>query len=276
MEGPQISVIISTYNQPSWLEKVLHGYSCQVFKEFEIIIADDGSKVDTRTIIDNFRRKHQLKTTHLWQEDIGFRKTTILNKAILASQSKYLIFTDGDCIPRKDFLSVHLKYRKLKTALSGGYFKLNEDISNTITLQQISDQSCFEKNWLINKGQSKTFKMNKLTKSIRKARFLNTITPTKATFDGMNVSCWKDDILAVNGFDERMQYGAEDREVGERMMNNGIKFLQIRYSAVCIHLYHERPYKNKKDLVKNKDIWKETKRAKSNYTPFGIVKSKKF
>jgi len=153
---------------------------------------------------------------------------------------------------------------------------LNEDISNKITLQHITDQSCFEKNWLINKGQSESFKMNKLTKSIRKARFLDTITPTKATFDGMNVSCWKDDILEVNGFDERMQYGAEDREVGERMINNGIKFLQVRYSAVCIHLYHERPYKNEKDLLRNKDIWKETKRAKSNYTQFGIVKSNKF
>ena len=86
----------------------------------------------------------------------------------------------------------------------------------------------------------------------------------------MNVSCFKADILAVNGFDERMQYGAEDREVGERMMHNGIKFLQVRYSAICVHLHHERPYRNEEIIQKNNLIRRETKLNKARFTKFGI------
>lgn len=266
------SVIISTYNQPEWLRLVLHSYSLQTAKGFEIIIADDGSDERTKAVIKEFIEQSNINVIHVWQEDNGFQKTKILNKAIVASNSDYLIFTDGDCIARKDFVETHLNLRRKNCALSGGYFKLNESISKDITIEDISQQNCFDKDWLISKGQSKSFKLNKLTKSTAKAKLLNTLTPTKATFDGMNVSCYKEDILAVNGFDERMQYGAEDREVGERMMNNGIKFLQVRYSTICVHLFHQRPYKNEENLKLNNSIRKETKHNKSKFTDFGIIK----
>ena len=79
----------------------------------------------------------------------------------------------------------------------------------------------------------------------------------------MNASAWKQDVVNVNGFDERMQYGGEDRELGERMMNNGVKPLQIRYSAICIHLDHERGYVHEDELLKNRALRKETKKAKN-------------
>lgn len=268
----QASVIISTYNQPKWLELVLYSYSIQSAENFEIIIADDGSDTRTKNVIDSFLGKTELEVTHVWQVDHGFQKTKILNKAILASNTNYLIFTDGDCIARKDFVETHLSLRKEKSALSGGYFKLNENVSNQISEEVINSQKCFDKDWLIEQGQTKSFKFNKLTKSKQKAKILNTLTPTKATFDGMNVSCYKSDILAVNGFDERMQYGGEDREVGERMMNNGIKFQQIRYSAICVHLYHERSYENEEVIQKNLKIRAITKGEKLKKTPFGIEK----
>ncbi len=268
----QASIIISTYNQPEWLKLVLYSYGIQTVKNFEIIIADDGSDDKTNTVVDEFSESTDLKVIHIWQEDNGFQKTKILNRAISASNSEYLIFTDGDCVARKDFVETHLKLRRLKSALSGGYFKLTNIISDKINEDIINQQKCFTKDWLVEHGQPKSFKFNKLTESIGKASFLNFITPTKATFDGMNVSCWKNDIVAVNGFDERMTYGGEDREVGERMMNNGIKFLQIRYSAICMHLHHDRPYKNQEVLLLNKKIRQETKRAKSVYTSYGINK----
>lgn len=270
--NPQASVIISTYNQPEWLALVLHSYSIQTITNFEIIIADDGSDNRTKSVMEQFSVKTELHVIHVWQEDDGFQKTKILNKAIVASNSNYLIFTDGDCIARKDFVETHLNLRRNNCALSGGYFKLSEAVSIQINKNVIDAQKCFDKEWLITQGQPKSFKFNKLTRSKSKAKILNTITPTKATFDGMNVSCYKKDILAVNGFDERMQYGAEDREVGERMMNNGIKFLQVRYSAICVHLYHERPYKNEEILKKNNAIRKETKQNKSRFTDYGIEK----
>lgn len=268
--SPKASVIISTYNQPKWLELVLCSYDIQTIKDFEIIIADDGSDNRTKQVVDAFTSSTSLKVIHVWQEDDGFQKTKILNKAILQSNAEYLIFTDGDCIARNDFVETHLNLKQKNCALSGGYFKLTETISNLIEKTTIETQKCFDKDWLLEHAQPKTFKLNKLTKSKRKAQFLNFVTPTKATFDGMNVSCHKADILAVNGFDERMQYGGEDREVGERMMNNGVKFLQVRYSAICVHLYHNRPYKNVDAEVLNQQIRAATKRDKIKWTDFGI------
>lgn len=272
MHTIDVSVIISTYNKPEYLQKVLWSFNEQTFKNFEVIIADDGSTEETKLLITSMKTEVNYIIKHVWQEDHGFQKTKILNKAITTSNSDYLIFTDGDCIARQDFVETHLNLRRDKCALSGGYFKLDVSVSNKITKDIISKQQCFNKNWLIEQGQSKSFKLNKLTNSKSKAKFLNAVTPTKATFDGMNVSCFKADIIAVNGFDERMQYGGEDREVGERMMNNGIRFLQIRYSAICVHLFHERPYKNEKALKKNATIRKETKHSKSRFTDFGIKK----
>lgn len=270
MSTLKASVIISTYNQPEWLKKVLWGYEFQTEQNFEIIIADDGSTQETKSVVDAFLKSSSKKVSHIWQEDNGFQKTKILNKAILKATSEYLIFTDGDCIPRKDFVETHLKLKKENYCLSGGYFKLPENISKNITKQHIQNQMCFKLKWLLKEGLKKTFKVNKLNSFGFKAWFLNNFTPTKATFDGMNVSAWKQDIINVNGFDERMQYGGEDREIGERLMNWGVKFKQIRYSAICLHLYHERPYKNEETLKFNKDIRKQTKKLKVTTTEFGI------
>lgn len=266
----ETSVIISTYNQPDWLRKVLIGYETQSFKNFEIIIADDGSKQETKELIEAFKKQSKLTICHVWQEDDGFRKTKILNKAILKSQASYLIFTDGDCIPRSDFVDTHLQLKQNNCFLSGGYFKLPKHISELISEKDIKTQRCFDKKWLITQGLKKSFKINKLTASGLKQILLNKFTPTKATFDGMNVSVYRNDVIKVNGFDERMEYGGEDREIGERLMNLGVKPIQIRYSAICLHLNHERSYVNETALEKNKAIRKETKRNKSVWTDFGL------
>jgi glycosyltransferase involved in cell wall biosynthesis len=268
----ETSVIISTYNQPEWLKKVLIGYEQQSFKNLEIIIADDGSTKETEAVVKEFREGSNLEITHVWQEDKGFRKTKILNKAVQKTQASYLIFTDGDCIPRADFVETHVKLKKKNSFLSGGYFKLPKNISEAISDDDIKTQRCFDKVWLLDQGLKKKFKINKLTASGFKEQFLNTLTPTKATFDGMNVSVWKNDVIEVNGFDKRMEYGGEDRELGERLMNIGVKPIQIRYSAICLHLDHERSYVNETALEKNKAIRKETKKNKSIWTDFGLIK----
>ncbi|MGJ8592695.1 MAG: glycosyltransferase family 2 protein [Aquaticitalea sp.] len=271
MSSTTTSVIISTYNQPKWLQKVLTGYEQQTHVNFDIIIADDGSKDETKNLIERFQGTSKFKVQHIWHDDNGFQKTKILNKAILASQSDYLIFTDGDCIPRNDFVETHLALKKNNHFLSGGYFKLPMSISQMITEEDIINQNCFKKEWLLQNGLEKSFKLNKLTSKGIKEKMLNSFTPTKATWDGMNASGFKIDILAVNGFDERMRYGGEDRELGERLMNNGIAPIQIRYSAICVHLDHERGYANSEDTELNKSIRKKTKRAKKTWTDFGIL-----
>lgn len=267
----EVSVIISTYNQPEWLRKVLIGYCCQRFSNFEIIVADDGSNDETVALINDFQRKTDLTLHHVWHKDMGFRKTSILNKAIEKTATPYLIFTDGDCIPRADFVLRHYQLRRECSFLSGGYFKLPISISHLITETDIITQQCFNKEWLITKGLKHTFKTNKLNAYHLKEWLLNTFTTTKATFDGMNASVWKEDILKVNGFDTRMQYGGEDRELGERLINLGIKPIQIRYSAICLHLEHERNYISEASIKKNNTIRNQTKTTKSTWTNFGLL-----
>ena len=272
MNRPEVSVIISTYNQPEWLRLVLTGYLFQDVISFEIIIADDGSTADTKDVVDSFAYQFEYPLKHVWQEDQGFQKTKILNTAVTEAQGAYLLFTDGDCIPRKDFVSTHLSLRKKGWFLSGGYFKLPKTISEIIDENHIQNGDCFDANWLKSQGLSSSFKLNKLTSSGWKERFLNFVTPTKATWDGMNVSGWREDVVAVNGFDERMQYGGEDREIGERLFNYGIRAKQIRYSAICVHLFHERGYVQPKMIEKNNEIRRVTKKNKVIQTPFGITK----
>ncbi len=270
MQGPQISVIISTYNQPDWLQKVLWGYECQSYKNFELIIADDGSDETTKNLIDSFKDSFNYRLIHVWHEDDGFQKTKILNKAILTSSCNYLLFSDGDCIPRSDFIQTHIDNKEEGYFLSGGYFKLPMHISKHITQENIIDGNCFDVAWLKQQGLKSSFKNNKLTTSTFKQKLLNWITPTEATWNGHNSSGWKNDIVTANGFDERMQYGGEDRELGERLFNTGIKARHLRYSAICVHLDHARGYVKPEMIEKNLEIRKQTKDQKITVTSYGL------
>jgi glycosyltransferase involved in cell wall biosynthesis len=266
------SIIISTYNSPEWLKKVLFGYNNQTYRFFELIVADDGSTQETKNIIDSMQSQVFFDIVHVWQEDFGFQKTKILNKAVNASRTPYLIMSDGDCIPRSDFVEQHVKYREVGYFLSGGYYMLPMLISQFISEEDIYSGCCFNLKWLKEKGLTSSFKNYKLSVSGLKSKLLNFLTPTKPTWNGHNASGWKKDIVAVNGFDERMAYGGEDRELGERLINYGIMAKQIRYSAICLHLDHERGYVNKEALEKNLKIRAESKINKKIWTDFGIVK----
>ncbi|MEP6950098.1 MAG: glycosyltransferase family 2 protein [Ginsengibacter sp.] len=268
----KLSVIFTTYNSPLWLEKVLWGYQYQEFKNFEVIVADDGSTSETSDVIKRIQQKIGFNIKHIWQNDRGFRKCEILNKAIVATESDYLVFSDGDCIPRADFLKVHFTKRKNGYYLSGGYFKLPIFISEIITENDIASGRSFDISWLKKNGLKASFKNSKLFLNGLPAKLMNAITPTNDSWNGHNSSAWKKDIMAVNGFDERMRYGSEDREFGERLMNNGAKGKQIRYSAICLHLDHSRNYVNQTDLDNNAAIRKETKEKRKVWTDFGIVK----
>lgn len=269
-EIKKVSVIMSTYNAEEWLEKVLWGFSVQTTSDFEIIIADDGSNLKTKAKIEELKRSISIPIIHIWHEDNGFQKTKILNKAILAATTNYLIFTDGDCIPRNDFVAVHLKHREKGYFLSGGYFKLPMAISQLIDKEHILNQDCFKIDWLSKKGLQLRLKKIKFTTHPFLVQLLNTLTPTKPSWNGHNASGWKSDLLAVNGFNEEMQYGGEDRELGERLINMGLRAKQIRYSAFCVHLDHARGYVSEAIWKKNNAIRKYTKDHKIIKTSSGI------
>lgn len=268
----RVSIIISTYNSPEWLEKVLWGYCCQDHDDFEIIVADDGSGPETAGVLDCFRSSSALDIRHVWHEDKGYRRQTILNKAILSSTTDYLIFTDGDCVPRRDFISTHVRHARKGYFLSGGYCKLDLGLSRNIGQDQILNQQCFELVWLRTNGRIGFSQSRKLFVKGRLASLLDLVTTAKPTFNNCNSSAWKEDILAVNGYDERMLYGGSDREIGERLTNLGIRGKQIRHRAIVLHLDHDRTYKTEESIKNNILIRKNTRREKVKWTPFGINK----
>src|SRR5688572_22344716 len=105
---PTVGVLFTTYNRPHDLERVLAGYARQSHPQFEIIVADDGSGRETRECLERAREDWGLVIRHVWHEDLGFRKCKILNRAVIEAHAEYLIFTDGDCIPHRDFVAGHV------------------------------------------------------------------------------------------------------------------------------------------------------------------------
>jgi glycosyltransferase involved in cell wall biosynthesis len=267
----KLSVIITTYNSPKWLEKVLWGYNTQSHRDFEIIVGDDGSNNETRNLIERMGEETSMTIKHIWQQDKGFRKCRILNKSILEVESDYVVFTDGDCIPRSDFLTVHAQEAEPGYYLSGGYHKLPMTTSEFISKDDILSGRCFNLKWLKQHGLKSSLKNSKLTATPFTAKILNQLTPTACNFKGSNGSVWLKDIIAVNGFDERMPWGGLDREFGVRLINSGVKAKHVRYNAIVIHLDHKRGYKDPEIMLENKQLRIQNQRNKVVKTDFGIA-----
>lgn len=263
-----VGVIVSTYNNPEWLEKVLWGLMNQTHPANEILIADDGSDERTRELIRRYQSRLPLK--HVWHEDKGFRKTTILNQAVLAAQSEYLIFMDQDLVPRRDFISQHYKHARRGHFVSGGAIMVPETLSHALTEEDIRSGNAFRIGWLRTHGMPWNWKMSKLWSDPLLCRLMNFLTPTNASWNGGNASTWREYIIQAKGFDTRMRYGAEDREFGQRLENAGITGIQLRYGTPLLHLYHQRPYRNEQDWQANRAIWQQTKKEHHITTSYGL------
>ena len=266
----RVSLIVSTYNSPSWLEKAVWGYAAGSHQDFELLIADDGSSEETTLLIERLQEQTGLDIRHVWHVDRGFRKCAILNQAIELARADYLVFSDGDCIPRWDFLETHVRLAKKGYLLSGGAVRLPMPVSQSITIDDVVNQRATDPDWLAEQGLPRNLKLLKLTGGRRMSRLFDALTPTRATFNGGNSSAWKADVLRVNGYDQRMGHGGLDRELGERLINAGIRPRQIRHQAVCVHLHHARGYAKPDALEHNLAIRRKTRRNKSVWTPYGI------
>jgi glycosyltransferase involved in cell wall biosynthesis len=256
-----ISVIIATYNKPHFLERVLWGYAVQTRRDFEVVVADDGSGPETESTIRRIRDETGLDLLHVWHEDRGFRKTEILNRAIVASSGDHLLFTDGDCIPRHDLLDVHYALTRPGRYLAGGYLKLPEPVSAAITVDDVVSGRVAQLDWLKAHGWKPGRRALRLVRSPRLAAVFDRLTPTAAHFHGNNASVSREALLEVNGFEGEMGYGGLDRALGYRLENLGVKGRQIRHRAVCLHLHHDRPYRDPAVVLRNRDIQKRILRS---------------
>ncbi len=248
----RVSVIVATYRQPAWLEKSLVGYGAQTHADFELVVADDGSGPETAEVVRRAEAGSGLRLRHVWHEDRGHRKSEILNRAILASSGEYLIFSDGDCIPRADFVAAHLALAEPGRFLSGGMLRLPRSLSERVSAEDIRSGRAFRLGWLRRQGWRPGRRRLRLLRNRRAAAILDALTPTRPTWNGHNASTWRSAILEVNGFDGDMGYGGQDRAFGERLENLGLRGKQIRHRAPCLHLEHDRPYATRGSVQANR------------------------
>jgi glycosyltransferase involved in cell wall biosynthesis len=267
---PTAGVVFTTYNRPHDLTRVLAGYARQTFGRFEIVIADDGSGEETRRCIERARQEWKLDIRHVWHEDVGFRKCKILNRAIAETQADYLIFTDGDCIPHPDFVAGHVALARNGHFVSGGCIRLGAQATATIGPDDVLHGRVFNPGWLIEQGES-NLNLRKLKLSAPAwHHVMNRLTTTRPTWNGHNSSTWREEVLAVNGFDERLGYGGLDREFGERLERCGMRGIQARYSLICLHLEHPRPYRERETMNANLQIRRNNARQRVRRTAHGL------
>jgi glycosyltransferase involved in cell wall biosynthesis len=248
------AVIVATYEQPRYLEKVLWGYAQQTVRAFDVIVADDGSGAETARVVAAARASFGDRLVHVWQQDHGFRKCDILNKAIVVARADYLVFTDGDCIPRRDFVETHLRLAAPRRFLSGGVVWLPRALSERVTREDIADGRLEAARWLRANGWAAGRDRLRVLHSRGTAALLDALTTTRATFNGHNASVWRDALVEANGFDSEMGYGGLDRALGERLRNLGLRGRQVRHRAVCYHLDHDRPYRDQAVIRRNREI----------------------
>ena len=267
------SVILAFYNRIDYLKLVLAGFETQTFHDFEVIIADDGSSTPIVREIENISKMLPFPITHLWQEDKGFRKNKILNRAITAARSDYLIFIDADCVPHSEFVREHFEVRNQGVCFTGRRVNLSEKFTNLLTPDKIKNgflennnlklitDGIFGKSFDVEKGFY--FKNELLRKYFNKK---------KRGLLGCNFSIHKEDLIKINGFDERYEAPSvgEDSDIEFRLNLCGINTRSLNNIAVQFHLYHKLQNRPQKNL----DLFNEIKDTKLHFTPFGITKTK--
>jgi glycosyltransferase involved in cell wall biosynthesis len=265
------SAIAAFYNNLNYLKLVLAGFERQTEKEFEFIIADDGSKEEVKKEIESISQNYSFQTKHVWHPDKGFRKNKILNQAICASESDYLIFIDADCVPHSKFVEEHLREKKNNFVLTGRRVNLSERLTNLLTEENIKD-GYLEKNNLLLIKDALFGKSNYVEKGFYlENKFLRDLLNKKYRgLLGCNFSLYKKDIVAINGFDERYEAPSigEDSDIEFRLSLIGVKVKSLNHIAVQYHLYH----KLQERLQKNLDLFDAVKKSRIALTSFGIKK----
>ena len=228
----KVSVVITTYNRPSYLKKSLDGFLKQSHPPDEIIIADDGSSEETASLIKSFIKDvKNINILHIWHEDRGFRLSRIRNKAISRASGTYLIICDDDVIPEYLFVQDHLKYSEDGYFIQGHRVLLGARASEHFTYRDISMPRLFR--LLLNREASN------LLNAIRSPVPLIRISRKLKGIRSCNMSFFRKDLIAVNGFNEVFEgWGKEDSELVVRFYKHGLKRKDLKFRAYCIHLFH--------------------------------------
>ncbi|MCT1529375.1 glycosyltransferase family 2 protein [Sphingobacterium daejeonense] len=264
MIANSITLILSTYNWPSALQVCLVSIKQQTILPTEVIIADDGSTYETKQLIDNFKKDFPVPIIHLWQEDIGFRKSRILNQAFARSNYDYIIQIDGDVFLNHHFIKDHIHASRPNYLLQGSRVMLGKEYSQKVLHEQKPHFNLFGKG---NKRIENSVRLPLLSDYLLN-RYKNKYPIYYAR--GANMSFWKKDIFDINGYNESYEgWGHEDSDLTLRMMNNGVKKSVIKFAAIVYHLYHAENIRPDLEL-KNKLIMEQTLKDQVIWTEKGL------
>ena len=198
----------------------------------DIVIADDGSTQETNDIVNTWSEK--LPISHAWQEDKGFRKNRILNISLDKTMGDYIVFLDGDCIPHRKFIQDHKTHAERKFFIQGRRAFIKEKF-----VRDVLNNYKGILYYII------TCKMTGILKAIRLPKAIIKINQEQRGLIGCNFSAWKDDLVAINGFDLTYKgWGVgEDSDICTRLYNYGLYRKFIYGRAIVYHLNH--PQENK-------------------------------
>lgn len=254
------ALLISTYNWTKALDLVFRSVQNQTKLPDEILIADDGSTSETKELIEKYSREINILVKHFWQEDKGFRKSKILNKAIVGTDADYIIQVDGDCILDKNFVEDHIKNAQKNTYLYGSRVNILPDFVDKVFENRIISFHLFSKEI---KNKTRTLHIPFLSKLYKPHQRIS------KKFRGCNVSYWRKDFIEVNGYNEDFEgWGREDSDLVIRMGNKGILAKRLRYSGIVFHIYHKTNSKHNlefNDFIEQKTIHEKIVRIPNGF-----------
>lgn len=245
-----VAVVISTYNRPKALHLLLFALSTQTRMPNEIFIADDGSDERTEKVIKNWIEKG-LPITHCWHDDRGYRKTIVMNQALSKVKSTYVIFLDGDCVPRDSFVADHLQLSEPGYILAGGRVLATKAFTETLesagALPPISDFIY----WI---RQRMSGNVNRLLPFFRlpDGDWRKTKPRKWQLVRGCNFSLDMSSVRKVDGFEESLHgWGPDDSDIAVRLINMGMRVKTARFAAQVLHLWHKE--EDRGNLTKNRE-----------------------
>lgn len=259
---PNSSLIVATYNNPKALELVLTAIAKQHILPNEVIVADDGSKDETKVLIEKFQSNFPIPLVHIWHEDKGFRLAAIRNKAIAAAKNDYIIQIDGDIIVHRNFVKDHLNNAEKGQFLFGSRVNIQEAFLNELFAKKVTNFHFFSKGI---KKRFRTIRLPYFTKFVKQ----NHVVSSKLR--GCNMSFWREDIIKINGYNEAfVGWGGDDSELANRLHNAGIAGKRLKFAAVIYHIFHKE--EDKSNLEKNIAIQMLSRNEKLAYAENGINK----
>jgi glycosyltransferase involved in cell wall biosynthesis len=222
-------LIVSTYNSPDALAKVFAGIARQSGPPDEVLVSDDGSGAVTRELVAGWRRTQPFSVRHVWHEDMGFRKTAILNKSVAAASGPYLVFLDGDCVPHRHFIADHRALAEHGFWVQGRRCFVKEDC-----VAAFEPERTPVGRWIL------TGRITGVAKALRLPFPLIRRDTAQRGIIGCNLAVWRDDLIAINGFDEEyVGWGiGEDSDMGTRLYHLGRPRKFVYAHAVVFHLNH--------------------------------------